>query len=188
MQPRIGGSADTGSLRVAMMQIEVIDASDLLGESQLAGVVVSPVGLFRRLESSVTVGAGVVVVPGSTGPAIAGKLGGTSASELRRADAEASVATPDCGQWGFLAVSERQLALTSTQPPKLVGRRLGEIVEHVARSTITAVELESGWRHFGVYLFSSAPLRITFADGTTWTFEVARFYRRHAKRVVGALQ
>jgi hypothetical protein len=48
-------------------------------------------------------------------------------------------------------------------------------------------ELEGGWRHPTLYMFSSAPLRIMFADGTTWVFEVARFYRRHAMRVVRAL-
>jgi len=165
----------------------VIDASDLLGAPQLAGVVVSPIGLFRKIESGMTVISGGVVVPGSTGPAISDKLGGTSAAEQREADAGASAETPDCGKWGFLAVTERDLALTSTQPPELVGRRLGELVERVPRSAITAAELEGGWRHPTLYLFSSAPLRILFADGTTWVFEVARFYRRHAKHVVHAL-
>jgi hypothetical protein len=55
------------------------------------------------------------------------------------------------------------------------------------RSAIAATELEGGWRHPTLYMFSSAPFRIVFADGTTWVFEVARFYRRHAKRVVRAL-
>ncbi len=31
-----------------------MDASDLLGAPQLAGVVVSPVGLFRTIESNMT--------------------------------------------------------------------------------------------------------------------------------------
>jgi hypothetical protein len=150
-------------------------------------VVVSPVGLFRSIESNLTVISGGVVVPGSTGPAISDKLGGAPAAERREADAEASANTPDCGKWGFLAVSERDVALTTTQPPKLVGRRLGEIVERVPRDAIKAAELQGGPRHPTLYLFSSAPLRVAFADGTVWTFEVARFYRRHAKRVVRAL-
>jgi hypothetical protein len=165
----------------------VIDASDLLGSPQLAGVVVSPVGLFRHIESNMTVMSGGVVVPGTTGPVISDKLGGSQAAKQREADAGASAQTPDCGKWGFLAVGERDVALTTTQPPKLVGRRLGELVERAPRSTITAVSLEGGWRHPTLYLFSSAPLRIVFADGTTWAFEVARFYRRHAKRVAHAL-
>ncbi|HEX3801217.1 MAG TPA: hypothetical protein VHV75_00095 [Solirubrobacteraceae bacterium] len=95
----------------------MIDASDLLGAPQLAGVVVSPVGLFRKIESNVTVLSGGVVVPGSTGPAIADKLGGASAAEQREADATASAQTPDCGKWGFLVVTELEIALTRTQPP-----------------------------------------------------------------------
>ncbi len=164
-----------------------MDASDLLGGPQLAGVVVSPVGLFRGIESNMAVMSGGVVVPGSTGPAIADKLGGDRAAEQRQADAGASAQTPDCGKWGFLAVGEGDVALTTTEPPKMVGRRLGKIVERVPRSTVTAAELRGGWRHPTLYLFSSAPLRIVFADGTTWVFEVARFYRRHAKHVVRAL-
>jgi hypothetical protein len=165
----------------------VIDASDLLGAPQLAGVVVSPVGLFRSIESNLTAMPGGVIVPGSTGPAISDKLGGKSASEQRQADAEASATTPDCGKWGFLAVTDRDVALTTTQPPKMVGRRLGEIVERVPRSTVTAARLAGGWRHPTLYMFSSAPFRILFADGTAWVFEVSRFYRRHARHVVRAL-
>jgi hypothetical protein len=124
----------------------VIDASDLLGAPQLAGVVVSPVGLFRKIESNLTVVSGGVVVPGSTGPAISDKLAGQQAAEQREADTGASAQTPDCGKWGFLAVSERDVALTTTQPPKMVGRQLGELVERVPRTMVTAAELEGGWR------------------------------------------
>lgn len=165
----------------------MIDASDLLGAPQLAGVVVSPVGLFRSIESNLTVMSGGVVVPGSTGPAIGDKLGGKSAAEQRQVDAGASARTPDCGKWGFLAVSDRDVVLTTTQPPNMVGRRLGALVERVPRDRITGAELEGGWRHPTLYLFSSASFRITFADATTWAFEVSRFYRRHAKRVIRTL-
>jgi len=165
----------------------VIDASDLLGDPQLAGVVVSPVGLFRKIESNPTVISGGVVVPGSTGPAISDKLAGATAAEQHQADAAASAQTPDCGKWGFLAVTDQEVALTSTLPPKIVGRQLGELVERVPRSGIATAELAGGWRHPALYLLSSAPLRIAFADGTTWAFEVSRFYRGHAKHVMRAL-
>ena len=45
----------------------MINASDLLGAPQIAGVVVSPVGLFRKIESSQTAFVGGVVVPGKLG-------------------------------------------------------------------------------------------------------------------------
>lgn len=62
--------------------------------------------------------------------------------------------------------------------------RLGELVERVPRSAITTAELAGG---LALCLLSSAPLRIAFTDGTTWGFEVSRFYRRHAKHVMRAL-
>ena len=166
----------------------MINPSDLLGAPQIAGVVVSPVGLFRKIESSQTAFVGGVVVPGKLGPMIGDKLGGESAAEQRQRDSAVSDSTPKCGNWGYLAVTDTELALTTTEAPKLVGRRLGELVARVPRSTVAHVELAGGWRHPTLYMFSSAPLRITFTDGTAWAFEVSRFYRRGAKRLVRALQ
>ncbi|MGZ4201457.1 MAG: hypothetical protein ACXVRH_05300, partial [Thermoleophilaceae bacterium] len=165
----------------------MIDTSELLGAPQVAGVVVSPIGLFREIESGMTVVSGGVVVPGAAGPAIADKLAGERAAEQRSTDAAASAATPDCGRWGFLAATGSEVVLTTTRPPKMVGRQLGELVARVPRSAVVGAELVGGWRHPGVYILSSAPLRLTFADGTAWTFEVSRFYRRHAKGVVHTL-
>lgn len=165
----------------------MIDASALLGSEQLAGVVVSPVGLFRQAEAGTTASAGPAVVSGRLGIAIADKIGGEQAVETRNQDAEISARSPQFGQWGFLAVTEHDLGLTTTEPPKMAGRRLGTLVVQVPRSTVRSAELAGGWRHPTLYIFSSAPLRITFTDGTAWALEVSRFYRRHAKRVVSTL-
>jgi hypothetical protein len=37
-------------------------------------------------------------------------------------------------------------------------------------------------------MFSPAPLRITVTDGTAWAFEVSRFSRGRARRLVRTLQ
>ncbi len=166
----------------------MINASDLLGAPQIAGVVVSPIGLLRKIESSQTGFAGGVAVSGKLGPMISDKLAGESAAEERQRDSAVSHSTPECGNWGYLAVTDTELALTTTEAAKTVGRRLGQLVTRVPRSTVAHAELAGGWRHPMLYVLSSAPLRFTFTDGTAWAFEVSRFYRRRAKRVVRALQ
>jgi hypothetical protein len=119
----------------------VINASELVGAPQIAGVVVSPVGLYREIESRTTAFTGGVVVSGKLGPAIGDKLGGKSAAEERSRDATVSDSTPECGKWGFLAVTDAELALTTTAAPKWVGRQLGELVIRVPRSTVAQAEL-----------------------------------------------
>ncbi|HEY6526442.1 MAG TPA: hypothetical protein VIY10_21840 [Solirubrobacteraceae bacterium] len=165
----------------------MINASELVGAPQIAGVVVSPVGLYREIESRTTAFTGGVVVSGKLGPAIGDKLGGKSAAEERSRDATVSDSTPECGKWGFLAVTDAELALTTTAAPKWVGRQLGELVIRVPRSTVAQAELAGGWGHPTYYMFGSAPLCITFTDATAWTFEINRFARRGARRVVHAL-
>jgi hypothetical protein len=166
----------------------MIDASEVLGSRQLAGVRVSPVGLFRRIEANTQGAAGPVLVSGTLVIAIADKIGGERAGGSREADAEVSARTPTFGDWGFLAVTESDLGLFTTQPPKMAGRRLGSIVVRASRSTVVSADLAGGWRHPTMYVLSSAPLRISFSDGTAWAVEVSRFYRRQAKSVVRALK
>jgi hypothetical protein len=167
----------------------VINASDLLGAPQIAGIVVSPIGLFRRLEASQTAFVGGVVVPGKLGAMIGDKLGGKSAAQQRQQDTAVSHSTPNCGNWGYLAVTDTELALTTTEAGKWgAGRRLGQLVKRVPRSTVAHVELAGGWQHPTLYMFSSAPLRITFTDGTAWAFEVNRFARHRTKHLARTLQ
>jgi hypothetical protein len=168
----------------------VIDASDLLGAPQIAGVEVSPVGFFRASEAKAAHATTGGFVPGTIRPTISERLGSERAAEERRQDAAASKSTPNYGNWGHLAVTDTELALTTTEPGKGgVGRRLGQLVTRVPRGTVAHVELAGGdWRHPTLYILSSAPLRIAFTDGTAWAFEVKRFARRRAKHLVSTLQ
>jgi hypothetical protein len=168
---------------------DVIDASDLLGAPQIAGVEVSPVGFFRASEARAAHSTTRAFVPGTIRPTIGERLGIKRAAEERRRDAAASKSTPNYGNWGYLAVTDTELALTTTEPGKGgVGRRLGQLITTVPRSTVAQVELAGDWRHPTFYILSSAPLRLTFTDGTAWAFEVKRFSRGRAKRLVRTLQ
>jgi len=165
----------------------VINTSDLLGTPQIAGVAVSPIGLFRKGERRQTAFVGGVVVSGAIGRMIGDKLGGKRVAQQRAQDTAVSNSTPDCGNLGYLAVTDTELALTNTEYSNWAGPRLGQLVTRVPRATIAHVELAGGWQHPTLYMFSSAPLRITFTDGTAWAFEVNRFARRRAKRLVRTL-
>jgi hypothetical protein len=167
----------------------MIDTSDLLGAPQIAGVEVNPVGYFRAGEAKNAHATTRGFVPGTIRPTISERLGSKRAAEERRQDAAASKSTPNYGYAGYLAVTETELALTRTEPGKGgVGRRLGQLVTRVPRGTVAHVELAGGWRHATVYILSSAPLRLTFTDGTAWAFEVNRYGRGRAKRLVRTLQ
>jgi hypothetical protein len=161
----------------------VINASDLLGAPQIAGAGVNPIGWQRRQMS------GAAFQGNRLSPWIGDKLAGERGAQQRERDAAMSDSTPECGGWGYLAVTDTELALTTTEPGKGgAGRRLGQLVTRVPRSTVARIELAGGWQHPTLYVLSAAPLRITFTDGTAWVFEVNRFSRRRAKRVVRTLQ
>jgi hypothetical protein len=162
----------------------VINASELLGAPQIAGVLVSPPGFFRRKESTPGHASGSPLL-GWIGDKLAGERG----RDERRRDAAVSKSTPKCGDWGYLAVTDTELALTTAEFRKGgAGLKLGQLVTRVPRSTVAQVELAGGWQHATLYMLSSAPLRIAFTDGTAWAFEVSRYYRRRAKRLVRTLQ
>jgi hypothetical protein len=116
------------------------------------------------------------------------KLGGKRAAQQRAQDAAVSNSTPDCGNLGYLAVTDTELALTTTEYSNRAGTRLGQLVTRVPRTTIAHAELAGGWQHPTLHMFSPAPLRITFTDGSAWAFEVNRFARRRAKHLVRTLR
>jgi hypothetical protein len=143
----------------------VIDTSDVLGTPQIAGVVVSPIGLFRKAEGGQTAFVGGVVVSGALGRMLGDKLGGKRAAQERAQDAAVSNSSPDCGKLGYLALTDSELAVTTTEYSNLTGPRLSQLVTRVPRTTIANAELAGGWQHPTLYMFSAAPLRITFTDG-----------------------
>lgn len=145
-----------------------LDASQVLGSPQLAGVKVSPKGFTK----SVAAGSAGVGVGGLVG----GAISATAGMKAQRRQAHLASETPKFGRVAYLAVTEHELALI-----KLTGRltfKLDEVIERVPRSDVASAELGR----------AIAPsLTITFANRDSWQLEVPRVAKKDAQAVVHAL-
>ena len=145
-----------------------LDASQVLGSPQLAGVKVSPRGLAKS------------TALGSAGLGVGGILGGaisaTAGAKAGRRQAEMASETPKFGRVAYLAVTAEEVALI-----KLTGLatfKLDQVIERVPRSDVASAELGR----------SIAPsLTITFGNRGSWQLEVARIAKKDAEAVVRAL-
>jgi hypothetical protein len=135
------------------------DASAALGAPQLAGSFVGPKGLTRTMTAR--------AAGGLVGAALAGRGGAEG--------------TPDFGRVGYLAVSESELALVKTKSASL-GLKMKpteEVLARFPRAEVASAELDKG------ALKSS--LKIAFASGGEWEFEIPKANRKTAEQVVEAL-
>ena len=127
------------------------DASAALGSPEIAGAWVNPRGMGKRTMNAVAFGQ----FGTGEGP---------------------TVATPNFGGFGYLAVSATELALVKGKRG-LVGLKMsGDVVAKVARNDVATIDLGEGKITF--------PLTITFGNGGQWELEVARAHRGSAERVV----
>jgi hypothetical protein len=146
----------------------VLDASQLLGSPQLAGVKVSPRG-FTKSTAAGSAGIGV-------GGILGGAISAAAGAKAGKRQAQMASETPKFGRVAYLAVTEEELALI-----KLTGLatfKLDQVIERVPRSDVTSAELGR----------SIAPsLTITFGNRGSWQLEVARVAKKDAEAVVHAL-
>ena len=150
-----------------------IDAAEVLGSPQLAGVKVNPRGLGKSRGASAS-GAGVGGVVGAAISATRQQKAGQ-----QKAEWASTSQTPDFGRLAYLAVSSSELALIKLKSG-LVTVKLDEVVVRLSRSDVRSAELGKGT--------STAPLTITFANGDTWQLEVPGPSKKHARAVVDALE
>ena len=144
-----------------------MDASQMLGMPQIAGVLVNPRGLASATAAPTALAAG-------------GPLVGTLAAGVIQ-DAESDPGreeTPRFGRAAWLAVTERDLALVKLKG--LVKAKLDEVIAKISREDVTAIELGDGKL--------TRPMVIAFADGTHWQLEVAPQLVKRAQSVIEALQ
>jgi hypothetical protein len=134
-----------------------LDASQVLGSRQLAGVKVNPRGMAKRVAGGV-----------------AGRL---PARIVYGQSDRATSATPSFGRLGYLAVTDDELALI-TLKSGLVTVKIDEVVVRIPRSDVASAELGSG---------VVTPITIGFADGGSWQLEVPPPNKKHAQAVVHAL-
>ncbi|HEY1777598.1 MAG TPA: hypothetical protein VGG41_15680 [Solirubrobacteraceae bacterium] len=135
-----------------------LDASQLLGSEQLAGVKVNPRGMARR---------------------VAGPIGGEVAARVvlgPRAERTASE-TPKFARLAYLVLTGDELALVELKSG-IVKVHLGEVLKRTPRSEVASAELGKGL---------VPPLTIGFADGDRWELEVPGPSRKHARTLVDAL-
>ena len=143
------------------------DASTALGAPEIVGTMVNPKGMTKKVTASVAGGqvAGVVgnLAAGlATGPAYAG------APEV-----------PNFGRVAYVAASADALALVKTKTGAFKMKVTDEAIASVPRSDIASVELDQG------KLLSH--LKIVFANGVTWEFDIPKAAKKTAQGLVTAL-
>lgn len=143
------------------------DASAVLGAPQVGGTLVNPKGMAKKMTASVAGGqvagvAGNVAASLATGPAYAG-----------------APDVPDFGRVAFLAASEQELVLVKTKTGAFKMKLTDEVLARMPRSDIASSELDQG------ALLSK--LKIVFASGATWEFDVPKQAKKTARGLVTAL-
>ena len=137
------------------------DAAEALGAPEVAGTFVSPKGLTKRM----------------TGMAAAGVVGGSLAAGA--ATPMKFDGAPSFGTVGYVAVSADEVAIVQAKKGAFKPKVGSEVIARAPRSEVASVELDPG--------ALKAALKIGFADGGGWEFEVPKIYRKTAEQVVRAL-
>jgi hypothetical protein len=139
------------------------NASEALGAQELAGCFVSPKGLTKKVTGATAAG----MVAGVAGRAAANTALGTQAA-------------PNFGMVGYLAVTATEFAIVKGKTGLLKPSVGSEVVARVPREQITAVELDGH--------MLTAALKIGFADGGSWLFEIPKMHRKNAEQLIRVLK
>jgi hypothetical protein len=146
-----------------------LDATQILGSPQLAGVKVSPKG-FAKSTAAGSAGVGVGGILGGAISATAGTLAGKREAQMRSS-------TPAFGRAAYLAVTDQELALIGLTS-RLVSFKLAEIIVRVPRVDVASAEIGRG---------VAPSLTITFNNDESWQLEFGRVAKKDAQAVVHAL-
>jgi hypothetical protein len=143
------------------------DASTALGAPEIAGTMVNPKGMTKKVTASVAGGqiagvAGTLAAGLATGPAYQG------APEV-----------PSFGRVAYVAASADELALVKTKSGMLKMKVTDEALARAPRADIASAVLDQGT------LLSH--LTITFTNGVAWEFDVPKAAKKSAQRLVKAL-
>jgi hypothetical protein len=139
------------------------NATDVLGMPELAGCFVSPKGLTRKM----------------TGATAAGLVGGVAGRMIADAATERGGAAPSFGSLGYVAVTATEIAIVKGKVGLMKPSVGNQVIARVPRGRVSSANLDPG--------VLKAALRIGFADGSSWEFEVPKVHRRNAEMVVRAL-
>jgi len=143
------------------------DASEALGAPELAGTLVNPKGLTKKMTASVAARE-------------VGGMAGSMAQSAAMGDAyEGAPDVPNFGRVGYVAVTETEIALVKTNTGAFKMKVSDEVLARVPREQIKSAELDQG------RLLSH--LSISFAGGKTWEFDVPKMSKRTAQQLVRVL-
>jgi hypothetical protein len=137
------------------------DASHALGVPEVAGTMVNPKGLTKKMTATVAGG----VVGGAAGTLVASAATGGSPYK-------GAPGVPNFGRVGYLAASESDLALVKTKTGALKMKISDEILARVPRSEITSISLDKG--------MMVSRLKIAFANDVTWEFDIPKAGKKGA--------
>jgi hypothetical protein len=143
------------------------DASGALGAPQVAGTLVNPKGYMKKTVARAA-GREVAGLVGSVAAGLATRDGGRGVSDL-----------PDFGRVGYVAVSVTEVAVVKTK----LGWKMTPTdvaLARAPRSELASAELEEGRM--------VSHLRLRFANGGLWEFDVPKSDKKTARDVVAVLQ
>jgi hypothetical protein len=133
-----------------------------LGAPVIAGTMVNPRGFGKK----VSVGA------------VGGAIGALAATAVASRSSRASDA-PAFGRVAYLAATETEVGLIKAKSGALKMKVTDEALARAPRAELQAVELKDG------KLISY--MRLQFANGTVWEFDVPKIGKKNAKELVFAL-
>jgi hypothetical protein len=148
-----------------------LDASELLGSAQLAGVKVNPRGMSKRVSSNIA-GANA----GAAGAVVDAVRSGKAAQQMQAAAAGSE--TPKFARLAFLALTADELALIEVKS-KIVTVYLADVIARVSRGEVDSISIAGGG-------LNSMPLVVTLKSGDTWALEVVKTSKKHAEQVISA--
>lgn len=143
------------------------DASSALGAPEIAGTLVNPKGLTKKVTAA------------TAGSQIGGAIGSMAAGAVAGRTSGATDEMPSFGRVGYVAVSENEVALVKTKSGAFKMKITDEVLARVPRSEVASVELDQG------RLLSH--LTIEFIDGVVWQFDVPKQAKKTAQGVTSAL-
>ena len=143
------------------------DASQALGAPEVAGTLVSPRGLTRKMSM------------GTAGAQVGGLVGSLAATAMSNRKSNATPEMPSYGRVGYLAASDSELILTKTSQLGWKPHPKGDALVRVPRGDVQSVELDRGK--------VLSRLKLTFADGLEWEFEIPRANRKGAEQFTNTL-
>jgi hypothetical protein len=146
-----------------------LDASQLLGSPQLAGVKVTPKGFTTSF--ALRMGGAVGV-----GGVLGGVIGSTASTQADRRQAKMGSEAPHFGGAAYLAVTDGELALIKLKSG--LTYKLDEVIGRVPRGEVESAEIREG---------IAPSLTITFGNGGSWRLEFARVNKKGARGVIRAL-